>query len=937
MSSFAKRLLGRAAAVTLSALMISSALPVQAMAAGVSDPDKVSFYESVTGQYPEAMAALRQGLLNCSSTISLENCLVKDNDLRSVFSAVLAKTPELFYVDKQYSYYQKTVGGVTYVSKVVPEYTITDRTQINTMLQAFYDEADFYLNQVSGDLTKCDDDFSKAALLHDEIVLDAHYETQNTSSYTFMVNKYGLCESYSRVYAYLLGQVGISSEIVDSDGIKHEWMKACIDGSYYNVDVTWDDPVNDAPGLVRHNHFLLSDSHRTADIDDYISRYGYYESDYAPDYYYTNFPSGTEYDNHKFHDYNSKMIKLACKKEVYAIDFDNYKLVRYNYSTDTATTLYTINDRWYVSGGGGYYTGAYSGLEEYNGLLYFNTQSAVYSFDPATGQTQKIGNNPGSSGKTLYGLRLRGRELYGVVTTDPNTTGTEILITVFPEAHTHTYGAPAWNWSNDHSTATAVFTCTAGDSTVSEVAEVSTETTPATCTEAGSKKYTATVQFGGKTYTNKYTEQIAASGHQSIHYAAAEATEKRAGNIEYWYCPVCGKYFSDSGMKNEITKEQTVIPKLLANKSTVSASEINVNESITITGAATGGTGPYTFAYYYKLASKNTWTAISNGYVSNTSVNKTFTAGGAYNVKVIVKDSSGKTVQNKIDLTVTDLSLKNNSYLSSESVLKGKTVTITGDASGGKGPYKFSYYYRRASKNTWRLLSDGYTDAESVELTLGSPDDYVVRVIVKDSAGTAKSRYLYFTVREPSLFEAGISVSPENLGTGGYVTITGIANGGSEEYDYVFYYKPSRKSSWTKLGTGTGASASVTRTITVAGDYDARVIVSDGSGYKYDLKDTFTVTEATDLVNESSISADNVSPGTAVRIYGDASGGTGIYSYTFFYKRAEKNSYNTLSPSGSSDTGAVLRLNSAGTYDIRVIAKDNTGRTAAKEFELTVK
>ena len=935
MSSFAKRLLGRAAAVTLSALMISSALPVQAMAAGVSDPDKVSYYEAVTGQYSQAISALREGLLNCSSTISLENCLVKDNDFRSVFSAVLAKTPELFYVDKQYSYYQKTVGGVTYVSKVVPEYTITDRTQINTMLQAFYDEADFYLDQVSGALTKCDDDFSKAALLHDEIVLDARYEINNTSSYTFMVNKYGLCENYSRVYAYLLGQVGISSEIVDSDSIRHEWMKACIDGSYYNVDVTWDDPVNDSPGLAKHTHFLLSDSHRTADINDYISRHGYYQSDNDPDYYYTNFPSGTEYDNHKFHNYNSKLIKLAGQKAVYAIDFDNYKLVKYNYSTDTATTLYTINDKWYSSGGG-YYKGAYSGLEEYNGLLYFNTQNAVYSFDPATGQTQKIGNNPGSSGKTLYGIRLRGRELYGVVTTDPNTTGTEILITVFPDTHTHTYGAPVWSWSNDHSTATAVFTCTAGDSTISAAAQVSTETTPATCTEAGSKKYTATVQFGGKTYTTEYTEQTAASGHQSVHHAEAEATEKKAGNIEYWYCPVCGKYFSDSGMENEITKAQTIIPKLLANRSTISASDINVNETITITGAATGGTGPHTFAYYYKLATKNKWTAISSGFVSDTSVDKTFTAGGAYNILVVVKDAAGTTVQKKMDLTVTDLSLRNNSSLSSESVLQGKTVTITGAASGGTGPYKFAYYYRRTSKNTWRLLSDGYTDAETVELTLGSPDDYVVRVIVKDSAGAAKSRYLYFSVREPSPFEAGISVSPENLGTGGFVTITGVANGGSEEYDYVFYYKPSQKSSWTKLGTGTGASASVTRTITAAGDYDARVIVSDGSGQKYDLKESFTVTEATDLVNESFVSDDNISAGSAVEISGAASGGTGIYSFTYFYKRAEKNSYNTLSPSGSSDTGAVLRLNSAGTYDIRVIAKDNTGRTAARDFEITV-
>ena len=41
---------------------------------------------------------------------------------------------------------------------------------------------------------------------------------------------------------------------------------------------------------------------------------------------------------------------------------------------------------------------------------------------------------------------------------------------------------------------------------------------------------------------------------------ALEATCTEAGNIEYWYCQSCNKYFSDSLGNHEITKEQTVIP-----------------------------------------------------------------------------------------------------------------------------------------------------------------------------------------------------------------------------------------------------------------------------------------------------------------------------------------------------------------------------------------
>lgn len=42
---------------------------------------------------------------------------------------------------------------------------------------------------------------------------------------------------------------------------------------------------------------------------------------------------------------------------------------------------------------------------------------------------------------------------------------------------------------------------------------------------------------------------------------ARYATCKDEGNIEYWYCDGCGKYYKDADAKNEITKAETVIEK----------------------------------------------------------------------------------------------------------------------------------------------------------------------------------------------------------------------------------------------------------------------------------------------------------------------------------------------------------------------------------------
>lgn len=48
--------------------------------------------------------------------------------------------------------------------------------------------------------------------------------------------------------------------------------------------------------------------------------------------------------------------------------------------------------------------------------------------------------------------------------------------------------------------------------------------------------------------------------HDLTHVAAKAATCAAAGNIEYWFCALCGKYFSDAAAQNEIPQADTVIP-----------------------------------------------------------------------------------------------------------------------------------------------------------------------------------------------------------------------------------------------------------------------------------------------------------------------------------------------------------------------------------------
>ena len=129
----------------------------------------------------------------------------------------------------------------------------------------------------------------------------------------------------------------------------------------------------------------------------------------------------------------------------------------------------------------------------------------------------------------------------------------------------HSYGEPVWSWAEDGKTCKVTFTCEK-DETHKETPKVtvtSAEKTPGTCTEAGVTTYTATVEFNGKTYTDtKDVADIPSIGHKLTKTEAKAPTSTDTGNIEYWYCKVCDKYFSDEKAEHEITLEDTIIAKL---------------------------------------------------------------------------------------------------------------------------------------------------------------------------------------------------------------------------------------------------------------------------------------------------------------------------------------------------------------------------------------
>lgn len=104
-------------------------------------------------------------------------------------------------------------------------------------------------------------DFEKALALHDWIINQAEFSygpPEFHGAEGVLVYGYGVCESYMEAYMQLLDAVGISNHPVYgvAGNEYHTWNLVQLDGEWYHIDPTWDDPIG---GQENHNYFGLTD------------------------------------------------------------------------------------------------------------------------------------------------------------------------------------------------------------------------------------------------------------------------------------------------------------------------------------------------------------------------------------------------------------------------------------------------------------------------------------------------------------------------------------------------------------------------------------------------------------------------------------------------------------------------------------------------------
>lgn len=181
-------------------------------------------------------------------------------DYQTAIEAFFHDNVDLFYLDvnkmyinietitkllkKSYNVYISAKEGETYFAN-----GFTSTEQIDRAIGQIEETKDSIIRNLSGS------DYKKIMTIHDYIVdnvkYDSTYQALGTYSlYGAFVGKTCVCEGYAKGLKYLANSINIECEIMQGTATNssgktesHAWNCIKLDGNWYLIDPTWDDPI----------------------------------------------------------------------------------------------------------------------------------------------------------------------------------------------------------------------------------------------------------------------------------------------------------------------------------------------------------------------------------------------------------------------------------------------------------------------------------------------------------------------------------------------------------------------------------------------------------------------------------------------------------------------------------------------------------------------
>ena len=366
----------------------------------------------------EAIQAIYEGLRDKRESIDVSAYGFTTGNLAemsAVIYGVINDHPEFYYVRTGYSYSYNGSGRITTIIPKYMDYAFDD--------EAFLEATQDALSLIEDDMTELE----KALVLHDYIAVTCAYDYDNYlagtlpemvyNSYGVLVERSAVCQGYALAYKYLLAQAGIEAYMVSSKSMNHAWNIVRLDGEYYQVDVTWDDPTYDKIGRARHYYMFISD----ATFKSSRKHYGWTvtTATEATDITATN----TQYEDAFWTDCDAQ-ITVQNHRYYYVDGKDATKIgirVR-DYAGESVDTLTTI-PYWTVWNSRGWWNGAYTGLSRLDDMLVYNDKEQIYAIN-RDGSGKQVLFAPDITEGYVYGSYCEDDTLFYILAQSPNEQGT---------------------------------------------------------------------------------------------------------------------------------------------------------------------------------------------------------------------------------------------------------------------------------------------------------------------------------------------------------------------------------------------------------------------------------------------------------------------------------------------------------------------------------
>lgn len=370
-----------------------------------------------------AVEPLEQLILDAciyNTEVDLSEYALMPEELQQVFNELYNDGSLPWYTTRTYtfSYDQQTNHILTFIPANLDE-TAYDRDRYEQRLNEILAETVF-------------DGMSQwqiALSVHDYLVSHAAYDESLTlrTGYDLLIGGSAVCVGYTEVYQQLLVRAGVPCRIVSSPDMEHQWNLVNIDGAWYHVDVTWDDPVPDLQGHVSHHYFLLTDEEiRTGEGP----HYGWDSEIICTD---TRFSEGFWKEIRSRICYTSADTCCLIREE-------NWKSTLCSRNGAGEETAVYADDGVSLDLGDGAYIYPHMGLSLWNGRLWFSDSQTVYSLNPdGSNLTAEYIYNAAANARHILGCHVAEDTIFLILRTHDDE-WSELEIPLEPAAvHVHSY------------------------------------------------------------------------------------------------------------------------------------------------------------------------------------------------------------------------------------------------------------------------------------------------------------------------------------------------------------------------------------------------------------------------------------------------------------------------------------------------------------------